>query len=515
MGTIYRSAKQVTVWLGDATKYSKEAFKTLTMLDNGRRTFSQRGSEAEALRSKLQKLFKHDTVIEHMFEVPWWFRAWTAQEIILAADALIVWGGYEINWDVLVGGIEFGIDLGIWESAGLGVWNSSNFLPFQAVMKLKRESPLPNVADNILRHLAHTRFRQATKPCDKIFSVLGLTKDNSASLGIQPDYRASTTEIYHNFAERSISVAGNYDILGFCQDADDCVYTSQLPSWVPDWSSTKYIAMPLLTDSLGRSRMTYASGTSSKATPLFLSGGAVMITRGQVLDRIDAMTAVLRYLDEGEWEDQTIEEANEDQSIREMFQEVGVEFKFIFRQFQKVVPHLETYIGWETFVKDMHRNGIKGTAEDATEIYMQTICAGTMAPGGHEETRKLFQSWLDSLSSVRRLKNWKVDRWQSLYNPLGLGGYLKSSWNNSGEFIQYMKAAYERRLGATRSRRICLLPKKTEIGDCLVILEGGRVPVILRSGVDGTYTFIGEAYVHELMDGSAFDETKCEELHIC
>lgn len=52
-----------------------------------------------------------------------------------------------------------------------------------------------------------------------------------------------------------------------------------------------------------------------------------------------------------------------------------------------------------------------------------------------------------------------------------------------------------------------LAPKETEIGDWVCILHGCSVPVVLRAAeeprVQGLFTLIGEAYVHEVMDGEA------------
>ncbi|KAH8682514.1 heterokaryon incompatibility protein-domain-containing protein [Xylariales sp. PMI_506] len=517
MGTIYRSARRTVIWLGDADLYTKEAFNNLTILENGRKLVAAADQNTEPIQKNIFDLLKNDVCVEHVFGLPWWSRAWTAQEIILASNALVTWGPYQISWDILVGGIEFGATVGIWESTVLGVWNTSPFLSLESILKVKREPPLPNIAENLFRLLVSNRFRHATKGSDKIFSVFGLIGDDTRSIGIEPNYRLPASEIYCKVASQLISIAGNYDIMGACYGAEDSRYSNKLPSWVPDWSSTKYIALPLFTDSLGNPRLTHAS-KQSKARPRFPTElRDVMVARGQVIGQIGELAAVLNYLHDGEWDDTDDYEGDD---LREIVKDIAKDFKVAVHKFGKVVPHLETFVTWEAFVLNLCANRESyedcniQTQDEAMELYMQTISAGTVAPGGYGETKGLFQAWFDSLKPIRRLKGWKVDKWRGLFNPLGFGGYLKSSWSTSGEFLPYLKAAYERRLGVTKSGHLCLLPKTTEIGDCLVVLEGGKVPVILRKGTEGLYRFVGEAYVHSMMDGLAFKPESCVEIHI-
>ena len=72
----------------------------------------------------------------------------------------------------------------------------------------------------------------------------------------------------------------------------------------------------------------------------------------------------------------------------------------------------------------------------------------------------------------------------------------------------------DRRFFISSSGYIGLVPSATMIGDRICVLSGGRMPYVLRpchkkTGEDVSdsleYTFIGDAYVHGLMDGEAFD----------
>jgi hypothetical protein len=46
------------------------------------------------------------------------------------------------------------------------------------------------------------------------------------------------------------------------------------------------------------------------------------------------------------------------------------------------------------------------------------------------------------------------------------------------------------------------------------VLRGGMVPFILRKRGDGYWGFVGEAYVHGIMDGEFVREAKREDLRV-
>ena len=71
--------------------------------------------------------------------------------------------------------------------------------------------------------------------------------------------------------------------------------------------------------------------------------------------------------------------------------------------------------------------------------------------------------------------------------------------------------SFTRMLCITRNGYIGMVPKKTEIGDVVVVLNGAQVPFVLRPAlsvvdgwVEGSYQLVGECYVHGVMDGEAF-----------
>jgi hypothetical protein len=71
--------------------------------------------------------------------------------------------------------------------------------------------------------------------------------------------------------------------------------------------------------------------------------------------------------------------------------------------------------------------------------------------------------------------------------------------------------AWGRRMFISSDRRIGLGPKNMAIGDCLVLLMGGKVPFVLRPRGD-VFELVGGCYVHGAMQGEIFYVNKCVEI---
>jgi hypothetical protein len=53
-----------------------------------------------------------------------------------------------------------------------------------------------------------------------------------------------------------------------------------------------------------------------------------------------------------------------------------------------------------------------------------------------------------------------------------------------------------------------MAPEEARGGDQICIMLGGEVPFVLRMDDNGHYRFIGECYVHGIMDGVAMNEVE-------
>jgi hypothetical protein len=90
---------------------------------------------------------------------------------------------------------------------------------------------------------------------------------------------------------------------------------------------------------------------------------------------------------------------------------------------------------------------------------------------------------------------------------------MYATWHTYGEFWPYITCAYERRIGRTENGWLCLLPRGARVGDVIVLVKGGRVPLLLRVE-GGRRAFVGEVYVEGIMNGEAFKDGSCEDFEI-
>lgn len=68
------------------------------------------------------------------------------------------------------------------------------------------------------------------------------------------------------------------------------------------------------------------------------------------------------------------------------------------------------------------------------------------------------------------------------------------------------KTSGVRRFGWTAKGRMGLLSPCAKVGDLLYHLCGGQMVYILREKRDGNFDYVGEAYVHGIMDGEALED---------
>lgn len=72
-----------------------------------------------------------------------------------------------------------------------------------------------------------------------------------------------------------------------------------------------------------------------------------------------------------------------------------------------------------------------------------------------------------------------------------------------------------RRMGKTASGLVGFFPGGARQGDSVALLKGGRVAFILRRCPGREiWELVGEAYVHGIMEGEAWDSTKCGKILI-
>jgi hypothetical protein len=58
---------------------------------------------------------------------------------------------------------------------------------------------------------------------------------------------------------------------------------------------------------------------------------------------------------------------------------------------------------------------------------------------------------------------------------------------------------------------LALVPHAVRVGDMIALFKGGRCPFVVRKW-GRKWKLVGDAYVHGMMDGEAWDVEECEEM---
>ncbi|KAJ4049780.1 hypothetical protein NW756_006417 [Fusarium oxysporum] len=248
MGSIYRLANRVLAWLGPEENESRHALETIahvgrqveinwstTSIRPARGT-SELGWAELAMTAPFNDQELHS--ICSLFERPWFERIWVRQEIILSTVALVKCGSTEVDWNLFRKGayVMFRQSSDIWH-----IWerNIAFIQSLRLVESLCRTRPGFLGYRDLRTDIRGTKSKD---PRDMIYGVSSLLCGPDQGLGIQADYSKSVSEVYTDVVQRIIIQRRSLKILDTCEL---CSKVLDIPSWVPDWSSSlKQLNMP-------------------------------------------------------------------------------------------------------------------------------------------------------------------------------------------------------------------------------------------------------------------------------
>ncbi|KAF5679428.1 heterokaryon incompatibility protein het-6 [Fusarium heterosporum] len=228
MGDIYKSARQVIVWLGEAADDSHLVFEHLK--DSLDESLDDSPVVTESKRRAWNALVKR----------PWFFRTWVIQEISLARRAVIMCGKDSTLWRNLEQGWKEDFSSG---ANGLSSVRTApgnkpdhpltGFDPDEHVWRLR----LLEFGSDPISILRYSRVCQTSEIRDRIYGILGLFEPGF----IVVDYDLAVEDIFTQFTEGVIRRTGNLRILEHL--GVERTY-KDLPSWVPDFTDCSTLSLP-------------------------------------------------------------------------------------------------------------------------------------------------------------------------------------------------------------------------------------------------------------------------------
>ncbi|CAH0045816.1 unnamed protein product [Clonostachys solani] len=448
---------------------------------------------------------------------PWFQRCWVVQELCLAKEVVAMCGPRAMPWDIFFAG--YYLCLLTSKNALTGRPEQiirGNFLAatsLRLAITRARDSTISVDLPDLLGLLLSTRSLEATDPRDKVYSLLGLIPENEAdAMSLVPDYAAPVEECYLHAATKIIWQSKTLDILTTDRMKNPHLQLD-LPSWVPNWS---YLSSPAPVRILGvieswlvdeqsepepLSRQYRASGSATHCTPELI-GTRTLRLSGYILDSITKMEAVL-----------TVPQGDSE-ALAENMTSVRGASSFITKLFTGLGSYFETLVKWEHLAMDKGYDPYP-TGESAEEAFASTMSIGSIQNGSI--TLEQFEAWRTTLSWPRKLMKLRYVGAHYLgaaYKiPLAALGMLTSKARGDRTFSTATEFTLYRRLARTRLGYLAIVPAESSPGDPVALFEGCKTPLVLKEK-GNQWELVGPAYMHGVMQGEAWDDTRCVSIDL-
>ena len=446
MHWMYQVAERVIVWLGEHSEDSCLAIHQLEMISN---------MNPEDCLSQLRGMAAFDRhlpmgprfgkPIDSFFMRPWWSRVWVMQEVVWASKIIVVCGDQELSWDMLL-------------RAHLVMRSAEKSLRTHYAGDLMSVS----IWDLFLHHifvensmyisleytLARVRIRNATDPRDRVFAILNIIPLHEWPGN--PDYTKNVVDVFTDVVKHIVHKSQKLEILRSCERTKNIVGRQDhlrkehqmnpivdLPSWAPDWSTTRPTATLINeNDYDGRRRRDeveyYLTSEDSNAQYELLAENKILKVEGICYDTIKyATNSILPSV------------ADINQSA--FFDRLEFVVNHIFnapQRYKNDITREEAF--WRTLIADRNSEGLKASAEYA----------------------QAFREWRKSGHRT----------------PMAWAGFMSST----------QRSCYGRSLFFTSKGLLGLGPEEARPGDVVTVILGCSVPMLLRK-VEDRYEVLGEA----------------------
>ncbi|KAF4632192.1 hypothetical protein G7Y89_g5939 [Cudoniella acicularis] len=461
MKEIYTKCQECLVWLGQCTPESELAIdaiprmaKHFSLLDSPE-VWMMEGiavSSGNVLSSPLWRGFTD------LFSRPWFKRVWTFQEAVLPAVVTFLCGSRSVAYDdmksVVVPLLDHLTTLELFypRSDFEDPFLFIGFLKLIRVAKFRASSQLPRTPSDSLKLLYTTGPWHATHRLDKIYGVLGLV-DHSLQKHLVVDYHKTQVQVSTELAKWYCSQANDLFLLNLASSGRK---KRLLPSWIPNFAK---IGGHWCRGAIwNRFKAGVERIPTSQPTPIVTNDELQL--SGFCIDRVEAVASrIVGSTDDDDGRNKCLRTLSWEQSClalsKKVFGVVGDE-----------VPNLH----WRTMLSTVWNHD----DEPPTESDYHHLKGLLVAVASSNNVSSMSEIQNQTLATqIRRL----------------------SQIEKRGEFF------------STVGGRVGLGPIGIQPGDQICILYNGLTPFILRPRptTELKYRLVGDAYIHGLMHGEAFD----------
>jgi len=393
---------------------------------------------------------------------PLWSRMWILQELSCAPKVLLVGGRETLDWDIvntfLADGTYADAFHGPFDHNRIYKVTAKVFSRARAIDQQRLAMQREGYRSSLLDVLARFRWQKSTDVRDMIYGLLGLVSEKHS---LTVDYQKSETDVFVEATEELISVGQNLDIL--CQNPWEQLGPprrghrgSALPSWVVDFThSQKFPGGTSKSELMFAQRGIFSAGTPTCVGSWQILDGLVLQLHGCLLGKIATRPERGHSNHRSPWPWYLVARFAKDN--REIYKATG---EPVFQAF------------WRTSITDCTAYPIRRLDED-------DIARG----------KELFENRLD--------ENWNEEAFPRIVDGV---------FEELGSSAMWSRNRHNWTLFTSENGLFIMARDHVRVGDVIVVIQGGKVPFILRpvgrrGRHDECFEFVSASYVHGFMDG--------------
>ncbi|KAI4861712.1 HET domain-containing protein [Hypoxylon rubiginosum] len=500
MGKIYTKAVRTLVWLGPELVSSLAAWR---LLDRIYGVFRDQNLSAKVVEDIPKRLCysepAHNTSglpsmddeqwanLRELLQVKWFTRIWIIQEVVLSSeDPIILHGKHVYPWSRLG-----------WVAAWLrrnGYVRLSQIPPeiynIDAVCLLRRSQKKWLI--EALLSFTQVKFH-ATNQRDKVYGLLGLAAEcqdeGTFPEVLRPDYTIDVALLYSNIGRFLIKIGRSFAITTRCHGSNGSLSRTRrqhklpgLPSWSPDWSDFR-----VFNDRLRTSFAWIDYSDPSKPATLgypahYAASAGLEIKLYETADDPLALRVAGLRLDEVVRVIPFSMEIEKDSRF-------SPQFAVWFSQIAEVA-----------MVDIMNGNVVSWAASliKTTTAEQHRLAGRNCDQSSRDGLAYLYEHLLHDAAQLALLQSKSGSR-----EALDLLRVLSERGEPREYEVLATNFCFSRSFFITVNGRMGIGPSDSQIGDTVSVIQGGCVPYIIRHHDKGKWIFVGESYVHGLMNGEA------------
>ena len=401
-------------------------------------------------------------ILDWFFMLPYFERVWIIQEVATKRNLTSYFENDEIEW---------------WRIGMVAAWlkcHSSRVRSMHPWFNIEGPERADFLFDSRLMAeprwlalLSLAREYKATDPRDKIYALIGNPKVRwgieAGTRHIRPDPSLTTEQVFMNVAKRSIEQASNVDILSFVNH-EEGLQISSFPTWVPRWDLRSFASALVALD------RRFTAWPDSITSQLHIRDAAPsLVLQGVELDSVA-----------------TIHPTFWDENIN-----------------PKYDPSDPNFIADLWFKFALESRGYP-TNQSCAAAFLSTLAAGGRGQTLTAEQKKAFSADCSAylFPLLTRLRQYMPSR-----DRRRADAELKvlKELRGSGDAERFHKTIAPpccgRRFFVTRRGYFGLGSNAMKVEDRVCLFQGGKTAYLVRPTGRQAHHFIGDAYVHGLMNG--------------